>query len=628
MRYIAFGLTSSRAVGSGGVVRMKLARFFWAVCALICILIAVRPASPDEEQIAQRTHDEVDNAVRRMAAAFQQRDFRAVGIEGRYFIYADEAVADQLAEFVAGGNAIVRVASIHALGILGIDARQKLPLLEESLRSDSDEDVRMEAALAIAKVAWLNADDAVEELIHALGDKSDNVKMATLSALVALGQHAVGAIPSIESVMMTEDAHHKIRSAAILGLARIGRELDDPEPVRHIVDANDEDLGHRAAFALGELGEAAAPAVPQLLHAIQKDPDEAVRWAAPLGKIGKAGKPALPVLLSFAADDSHGNLAREECLTAIGAIGVASTEVLEGLTTAVRNPKLRGAALRAIAELGTDAAPLAKLVSDVLVPEDDDSDWDDWPNRREAATTLGRIRSRDASTIGALVKGCTDTSAVVRYRCFNALSDVGVFNNATYAAADKGLGDWDSGVCLASAALLLEQRPDIERSAGVLIGLATKDLKRGETNVDTILVLGANRELIPRVEEVFAAILETGTPYAKAVVTQSLQTGKWKDPSAFKASLETLLSGDGDYMRSSAAVALLNLFGRHDRAAHVLKRVLLRGEIDDSWFALKDVSESKSAALASVDTLKLLVESPYRERRQTAKRAIESIKRK
>jgi HEAT repeat protein len=53
-----------------------------------------------------------------------------------------------------------------------------------------------------------------------------------------------------------------------------------------------------AAYKLLNFGDAAAPAVPALVEALQKDSDAEVRVAAAisLSEMGKAGVPALPAL--------------------------------------------------------------------------------------------------------------------------------------------------------------------------------------------------------------------------------------------------------------------------------------------------------------------------------------------
>ena len=73
-------------------------------------------------------------------------------------------------------------------------------------------------------------------------------------------------------------------------------------PMREIL--KDEKLSYWACLVLAEMGEKAAPAVPELTDVLKhQDPDVRMQALITLGKIGSAAAPAVPAIVKLLESD-------------------------------------------------------------------------------------------------------------------------------------------------------------------------------------------------------------------------------------------------------------------------------------------------------------------------------------
>jgi HEAT repeat protein len=136
-----------------------------------------------------------------------------------------------------------------------------------------------------------------------------------------------------------------------------------------LLDHQDPDVRMHAAIALGEIGQASAPAIPQIVARLQNDEFESVRFAAAfaLGKINQPDTDATKALILAAKEDAP--LLRTMSWWALARlyperedlVRGAAKKIGEGLTS--EDPHLRAVAARALADF--DAAP--ELVRPVLL---------------------------------------------------------------------------------------------------------------------------------------------------------------------------------------------------------------------------------------------------------------------
>ncbi|MFQ5794128.1 MAG: HEAT repeat domain-containing protein [Candidatus Bipolaricaulia bacterium] len=186
-------------------------------------------------------------------------------------------------------DAGVRAEAAFALGAIGPEAQEVVPVLAEALR-DEDEFVRFGAAFALVEIGPA----AVPALVETLRDEDAGVRE---EAAFVLGEIGSAAVPVLVEALQDEDV--LVRATAAEALEKIGPDAKDAVPA--LIEAlQDEDWRVRTnvAWALGNIGLAARDAVSALVQALQ-DADEHVRRAATeaLKKIDPDVGPALTKVL-------------------------------------------------------------------------------------------------------------------------------------------------------------------------------------------------------------------------------------------------------------------------------------------------------------------------------------------
>ncbi|HRR81285.1 MAG TPA: HEAT repeat domain-containing protein [Planctomycetota bacterium] len=169
--------------------------------------------------------------------------------------------------------------------------------------------------------AWILSEmrheSAVGPLARALDDADDEVRWKAAIGLKQLGKPSV---LHLVSVLLGGTLPARQCAAWTLG------EIRDPEaagPLAAALEEADEDLRWKAAISLTQIGEAALPALNQVLRRANVETRRCAVWA--VGKIG--GEAALPALAQALADaDNH---VRAKAVVALGSIqGDAATQWL------------------------------------------------------------------------------------------------------------------------------------------------------------------------------------------------------------------------------------------------------------------------------------------------------------
>ena len=205
-----------------------------------------------------------------------------------------------------------------------------------------------------------------------------------------------------------------IMMTAVLSVGLEGCGSEAHQPLVQQLQSGDADVRRKAARGLGQLGEAAAPALPTLV-AVAEDEESSVRQAAcrALGEIGVADAEAIAALLA-SLDDSELSvrLAAAFALLKLDPAGKAYVPVL---TAAMRQGE--GGTIVAVGRLGSDAAWALPTLTDLL--------RDRRPGiRRISAEALGRI-GPDADARAALEKAAErDPDDRVRETAAKALAVV------------------------------------------------------------------------------------------------------------------------------------------------------------------------------------------------------------
>jgi HEAT repeat protein len=257
---------------------------------------------------------------------------------------AAKAAIPALLENLGHKDASVQQDVIDALGSIGAAAK---PKLIEALSSD-DPRQRSTAALALGAMGRA-AQDASGPVLAQLDSESDATARASL--LTALARIGADVAPVLIEAL--KDEREPIRHAAINGLLTM--RSAQPQIVKALtalVRDPDAAVSERAAYALGRLGEVAAPAVPAILDVIEK------RAPAPqafLDAIVQIGEPAIAPLLERFEKTEPAIVTRDhwavKCVQQMGGLGAG--RVARSLTHP--SPSVRLLAARALVELGPDA---------------------------------------------------------------------------------------------------------------------------------------------------------------------------------------------------------------------------------------------------------------------------------
>lgn len=216
---------------------------------------------------------------------------------------------------------------------------------------------------------------------------------------------------------------------------------------------SDSSLHPVFAHALGQLGEAAAPAVPRLAELLRDDHREIREAAAAaLGNIGSAASAAVPALARALDDCCHD--VRAGAAEALGRIGPAASDAVPALiealddpiswvrlqsaealvsirprsrdaaaafTRALRDPReeVRAAAAKGLSQFGASAADALPALGHLL-------STDPFPTVRiAAAKALGDMAPASRSELRNLMAAQSDSDFAVRAAVRDAIAKIG-----------------------------------------------------------------------------------------------------------------------------------------------------------------------------------------------------------
>jgi len=369
----------------------------------------------------------------------------------------------------------VRLATIRAIAHVAAGEMAIGPALRLLLR-DPDKDIRLEAAQAWYDMPFRNRhiDSAdTKALLDAL--QAETMLDVRHRIITALGHHSQFAVlDALVPYLKSDDKQTKLSVLQTLG--RQGAFIDrDPKRaterkrsvqplVAAIVDSLKEtDLVVHAAYALGQIGPDAAPAVPALLDALDdprnqhkdsihhprvliihalrdigpgakaaqralatrmlSDPDTLVRqYAAQALAYLEADPNIVGAALNQALRDSAIQV-RQEVPRALAKIGAVDA-LLDGLED--QNPETRTSVIQALAEMKAHAKriapPLIKVMQEDKVAG----------TRGAAASALGLLKFVDA--IPPIAKAMKDADANVRSIAIDTLRDFGPDARSAIAA--------------------------------------------------------------------------------------------------------------------------------------------------------------------------------------------------
>ena len=175
------------------------------------------------------------------------------------------------------------------------------------------------------------------------------------------------------------------------------------------LSSREVDIRRNAAFALGELGSEAEPALEVLARAMRKDPDREVRRNAAFA-LGETGPVALPVLIKGLNNSDSG--VRRNVAAALVRIGPpAVPSLIEMLNDS--KPVIRQNAAGILGRIGPRAKEAIPALEQALSDEDKAFSW----------TVKSALRKIKKVTVEDLIDSLNDKDVIIRSRAAMALGD-------------------------------------------------------------------------------------------------------------------------------------------------------------------------------------------------------------
>jgi HEAT repeat protein len=216
---------------------------------------------------------------------------------------------------------------------------------------DENPQIRQSAAFALMENGRF-ATNAAPALTKALEDPDADVRILAIRALAQIGPAGVEAVPLLQQAVQDP----KLAFDAALALWNISH---DPEiPIQVLLPAALSDRTGNAIRALGEMGQAAASAIPVLQQAMLSDDNnrkydsiEAL-WRIEPTLAADLVKPLTEMVSNPQTDPVH--IQSAESL--LGQMGMEASGAIPTLTSLLGYPddKVKGAAVTALQQIGQD----------------------------------------------------------------------------------------------------------------------------------------------------------------------------------------------------------------------------------------------------------------------------------
>ncbi len=366
------------------------------------------------------------------------------------WLVAGEAVTvESLAAAAVDADQAKALAAIDSLDKLGPDAKAAVPALVQALGRENEE-LRWHAARALGAIGD-NARDAVPALIKALDDSAKTVQAYAAFALGEIGKASEPAVEKLIERAFDEDP--LVRRGSLLAIRQIGappektrplflKMLEEGDPasvlpmLQTIADAGeksvppmrellkDEKMCYWACVVLRDMGETAAPAVPELIEVLShKEPEVRMQALMALAAIGAPAAPAVPAIVNALESDEF-DAVRFSAAFALGAINQKDEAETKALVAAARSdkPMLKLVSLWVLARQNPDNLEVVRHAAEQIVAalKSDDAEL-----RGVAARELSEFGSHPEIVGPALLAALQDPDQQVVGHALDALAALG-----------------------------------------------------------------------------------------------------------------------------------------------------------------------------------------------------------
>jgi HEAT repeat protein len=329
----------------------------------------------------------------------------------------------KLTEMVNDKELGVRVAAVYALGTLGPKAKSAVAALEPGLKS-KDVFLATFTTWALARIEAGNKEyltklkqEMLPSLFEAVKDKNRKVRIAAVRAIHELKPGSEVTIPAFTRIVQNADP--KTIKDVMEAIATLG----DKAVPGLINGLKVKAVRGHAAETLGRIGQAAAPAVPALIEAMEDErPDVRREILFALGNIGPEAKAAVGVARKSLADEDQ--TVKYSAVWMLGRVGPAAAEALPELEKDVCNtddPYFGNVCAWAMIRIDAKNEKRIKEAMPVLLKglENENAFV-----RSEAASTLGMIGPPAKEALEALKKAALDKDEHVAKSAADAIAKI------------------------------------------------------------------------------------------------------------------------------------------------------------------------------------------------------------
>lgn len=346
---------------------------------------------------------------------------------------------ESLLQLLHDGIPRVRAAAAHALGGMGAQAYDAIPLLYEKLTNPREHrEVRGAAARSIRQLIGSSA--SLSPLTEYLEHTIPSVREAAAEALRNLGTLAQPSVPALRKRL--GDTDWRVRATAARALGAIG--LADAATLTALsdtlLDAQEEVVVRSAsAEALGKLGTPTEPVVSTLSQLLSSSPLR-VRSAAALA-LRRLGPNAVEHAFTALAQamGSKDATVRRRAAHSVGLLATSDDRLVHMLVALLTDakPTIRASAAESLAALGLNAIPALPALRTLVKDPDATA-------RHAAIRALRKIGQREPETLTALHASLDDSAINVQAAATRALGTLGLGDPTILTELDHLLtsGHW------------------------------------------------------------------------------------------------------------------------------------------------------------------------------------------
>jgi len=332
----------------------------------------------------------------------------------------------------------------QALGLIGPEAREAVPVLIEVSRDDDDETFRHAVVWALGRIG----PDAIPALTGSLVSSHGQDGHGFYVAARALKETEAGT-----EALLAHLGHPQPRARAAAAFAIGWLAWPDRKGLEKggtllggLLRDGEVRVRRAAAFAMRSFPSAGRSFLPRLVDLLE-DGDRDVRWfaARAIGAVGPAAVSAVPAL-TRALDDEK--TIRDEVITALGKIGPGAGESVPALIRwLLRNESYDFDVAKTLGSIGPRAAAAVPELLKMLR-----SGWA--ANRFQAARAIARIGPVSDDIVPALLLALGDKDPVVRRHAVEALGAMGEAGKKAIPLLKGLLEDGDEFVRSAASKVL------------------------------------------------------------------------------------------------------------------------------------------------------------------------------